>query len=258
MFFSIIINTHNQREYLIDRAIDSCLNQDFNSRLYEIILTDTSNKKFLQKKYSNKKIKIIETNILSPYPCIDQALSIKRAHKFTNGQNICFLDGDDFFSNNKLSVLYSNFKNNEKFINQDHMIGFNEKMKKNFLLKKNSIHKNSLIFKKFFNNWPKVNGTSSICISKKLLDNFFLKINFLRWKYLAIDALLIIYYQKYLNNFGEHLTFKSFHNNNLDGTFSNKFSRKFWKRRYLQHQYYQEINKKKYFNIDFLFSKLFS
>ena len=52
MFFSIIINTHNQYS-LIDRCIKSCLNQEYLED-YEIIISDTSDKKVINK-YSKKK-----------------------------------------------------------------------------------------------------------------------------------------------------------------------------------------------------------
>ena len=55
MKFSIIINTHNQEQYL-ERAINSCLIQKVKS--YEIIIVDTSKKKNfkLRKKYKKNKI----------------------------------------------------------------------------------------------------------------------------------------------------------------------------------------------------------
>ena len=40
MKFSILINTHNQRDYLL-RCINSCLNQSYRGK-YEIIICDTS------------------------------------------------------------------------------------------------------------------------------------------------------------------------------------------------------------------------
>ena len=43
MFFSIIINTHNQHE-TINRCLKSCLNQNFKKN-YEIIVIDTSTRK---------------------------------------------------------------------------------------------------------------------------------------------------------------------------------------------------------------------
>ena len=104
MLFSIIINTHNQYE-LINRCIKSCLNQEYNED-YEIIISDTSDKKTI-KKYSKKnvRIKVVENNSFSNFPCVDQMLSIKNSLQFATGDIICLLDGDDFFSTTKLSFL---------------------------------------------------------------------------------------------------------------------------------------------------------
>ena len=53
--FSILINTHNQNEYIFD-AINSCLKQTYKN--YEIIITDTSKQKINLNKYLNNKKKI--------------------------------------------------------------------------------------------------------------------------------------------------------------------------------------------------------
>ena len=100
MLFSILINTQNQYE-LIDRCIKSCLNQDYKDN-YEIIISDTSDSKTI-KKYSkeNVKIKIIESNSFSNFPCVDQMLSIKNSLKYASGNIVCLLDGDDYFSSSK-------------------------------------------------------------------------------------------------------------------------------------------------------------
>jgi len=259
MFFSIIINTHNQYE-LIDRCIKSCLNQDYKDD-YELIISDTSDKKII-KEYSkeNVKIKIVEANSFSNFPCVDQMLSIKNSLKYATGNIICLLDGDDFFNKIKLSFLKTNFSKNEFFLNQDNLVGFDEKTQIKFLLGEKKKYKNNIIFNKFFNSWPKILGTSSITVSKKILDNFFSTINPNDWNFMAIDALLSIYYDniKPISFVGESLTYKSFHSLNLDDTYSNKFSKSYWTRRSQQHKYYQFIHNKKYINIDSLISKFFS
>ena len=108
MLFSIIINTHNQYSQ-IDRCIKSCLNQEYIED-YEVIISDTSDKKTINK-YSKKnvKIKIVESNSFSNFPCVDQMLSIKNVLGFATGKIICLLDGDDFFSPTKLNFLKENF-----------------------------------------------------------------------------------------------------------------------------------------------------
>ena len=259
MLFSIIINTHNQYE-LINRCIKSCLNQEYNED-YEIIISDTSDKKTI-KKYSKKnvRIKVVENNSFSNFPCVDQMLSIKNSLQFATGDIICLLDGDDFFSTTKLSFLKKNFFQNSIFLNQDNLIGFNEKTQKKFIINNKKKYKDNFLFNKLFNSWPKVLGTSSITVNKKILDNFFSTINPSDWNFMAIDALVSIYYDsiKPISFIGDGLTYKSFHDLNLDGTYSNKFSQNYWTRRSQQHKYFQFINKKKYINIDTLISNFFS
>jgi len=259
MLFSILINTHNQYE-LIDRCIKSCLNQEYKED-YELIISDTSDKKII-KKYSkeNVNIKIVETNSFSTFPCVDQMLSIKNSLRYATGDIICLLDGDDFFSTTKLSFLKKNFSQNNFFLNQDNLTGFNEKTQKKFILDKKKTYKNNIVFNKLFNSWPKVLGTSSITVNKKILDNFFSTINPSDWNFMAIDALVSIYYDsiKPISFIGDGLTYKSFHDLNLDVTYSNKFSKNYWTRRSQQHKYFQFINKKKYINIDTLISNFFS
>jgi len=187
-------------------------------------------------------------------------LSIKNSLRYATGDIICLLDGDDFFSTTKLSFLKKNFSQNNFFLNQDNLTGFNEKTQKKFILDKKKTYKNNIVFNKLFNSWPKVLGTSSITVNKKILDNFFSTINPSNWNFMAIDALVSIYYDsiKPISFIGDGLTYKSFHDLNLDGTYSNKFSKNYWTRRSQQHKYFQFINKKKYINIDTLISNFFS
>lgn len=259
MLFSIVINTHNQYE-VIDRCIKSCINQDFNEN-YEIIISDTSDIKRI-KDYSKEKlpIKVIENNSFSNFPCVDQMLSIKNALKFVSGKLVCLLDGDDFYHPSKLKFLMKNFISDSLFLNQDKLVGFNEKIQKEFLINNQKKYKHNKIFNKLFNSWPEVFGTSSITTSTTVLNEFFSKIDPTKWNLLAIDALLTIYFDK-LNTVqfkGDNLTYKSFHNLNLDSTYSNKFSKNYWARRTQQHNYYQFVHKKNYTNIDTLLSKLLS
>ena len=259
MLFSILINTHNQYE-LIDRCIKSCLNQDYNED-YQVIISDTSDIKKIRKyEKENVSIKVIEADSFSNFPCVDQMLSIKNSFKYASGDIICLLDGDDFFNSKKLSFLKNNFIHNDTFLNQDNLVGFNENTKKKFALYKKKNYKNNIIFNKLFNSWPKVLGTSSITTNKRILNDFFSIVDPNDWNFLAIDALISIYYDniKPISFIGDGLTYKSFHNLNLDGTYSNKFSKNYWTRRSQQHKYFQFINKKKYINIDTLISNFFS
>ena len=259
MLFSIIINTHNQYD-VIERCIDSCINQEFNED-YEIIISDTSDIKTI-KKYSKEKtlIKVVNKDSFSSFPCVDQMLSIKNALQYASGKIVCLLDGDDFFHPSKLRFLQKNFVPTSLFLNQDNLVGFNEKKQQNFLIDNQKKYKNNKLFNKLFNSWPRILGTSSITTNKTTLNEFFLKVDPTKWNCLAIDAMLTIYFDKIkaIEFRGDNLTYKSFHDLNLDSTYSNKFSQNYWTRRDQQHNYYQFVHKKKYTNIDTLLSRLLS
>ena len=70
MKFSILINTHNQKQFL-NKAIYSCVNQKFKN--YEIIIVDTSDKKNLKVprrkniKYFFKKNKFMQPELNQMY-----------------------------------------------------------------------------------------------------------------------------------------------------------------------------------------------
>ena len=82
MQFSIIINSHNQNQFL-ERCINSILNQSLIDQ-YEIVLADTSDKKNYELKNKFKKLKNIKFLFLnSQYsePTQDQLYKIKSALK---------------------------------------------------------------------------------------------------------------------------------------------------------------------------------
>lgn len=256
MKFSIIINTHNQHSY-IDRCLKSCINQ--NTKIgYEIILVDTSDTNQVESK-NYPGVNIINYKTTSKHPCTNQLISIKKGFDQSKGEIICLLDGDDFFNEKKIEFLSKNLIKKE-FLNQDIYTEYHEATNKNKIIKK-KIYKNNFLFKKFFNNWPEVYSTSCITVSRNLLTSFYKEINFKNWNFLAIDALLVLYADKFKNNYfvGKNLTYKSFHNFNLDKRYSKILSNQFWLRRLQQHEYYKYINSKiNYFNIDYFFTKIFS
>lgn len=113
---SIIIPFHNEEEH-IDSMLKSVINQTYKN--LEIILindgsTDDSLKKI--KKYSDKRIKII--NIKKSGVSVARNVGIENA----TGKYLCFLDADDYWVNNKIekqvkfieennySFIYSNYR----------------------------------------------------------------------------------------------------------------------------------------------------
>ncbi len=101
MFFSIIIPVFNNILGLVDRAIQSALNQEFDD--FEIVLindgaTDKDIIEYMQSWESNKKICYVHST---------QNLGISAARQLgirhASGEWICFLDCDDYIKTNYLT-----------------------------------------------------------------------------------------------------------------------------------------------------------
>lgn len=99
-FFSIIIPTYN-RAGLIGAAIESVINQKFES--WELIIVDDGsedNTEEVVQSFKNDKIQY--------YYQKNAETATARNNGFTHakGEYICFLDSDDWYKDNHLSVLY--------------------------------------------------------------------------------------------------------------------------------------------------------
>ena len=79
----------------------------------------------------------------------------------------------------------------------------------------------------------------------------FKSVNLNRWNMLAIDVLLILYSKKFnkFNSLNKILTIKNITPNSV-GSKYNFFSKKYWLRRNQQIKYWENINKKKIYNLD--------
>ena len=254
MKFSILINCHNQANYIYD-CILSSLNQDYDD--FEVIAIDSSNKKLNLENFSSyKNFKYIHIDKFSHYPEVNQMHKIEKSLKESSGDYICLLDGDDKFSNEKLKKLDEYIKNNNIIFNQDIPVLIYENNKKeNLKIKK---FKKNNIFKKLLINWPQIYGTSSITIKKDVLKNFFKKCNPYEWKYLAIDVQLILFcsINFKVDNKLDSITLKRKHDKNLGDTYLNIFSKIFWKRRKCQHDFYNFLKGKKIRNLDYFITNL--
>ena len=110
----------------------------------------------------------------------------------------------------------------------------------------NQNYKKNIIYKKLLNDWPKNIITSSIVINGFLLNQFFKNNKPYKWKFLAVDVQLILYFF-YKNKFkyiDKILTTKNENINNLDKSFSNKNKKIFWLRRMEQHNFTKELSGK--------------
>ena len=127
MFFSIIINTHNQHE-TIERCLKSCLNQNFKKK-YEIIIVDTSDNRINKKILTSKKVRYYHFKNFSKYPEINQIKKIYQGFKKIKGKWFCLIDGDDLFKKNKLKSIFDNYNLNKKILVQDECSNYNERKK---------------------------------------------------------------------------------------------------------------------------------
>lgn len=258
MLVSIIINTNNQNEFL-ERAVLSCLEQEYKN--YEIIVANLSKKKdkIIQSKYKkNYKIKFINLKEKYTYPTQNQLFAIKEALKFTKGKYIFLLDGDDFFSQKKIKFVISKIK--KKKLIMDFPIIFNEYKKSEKKKMKINILKNNFFYRKLINDWPGISCTSGICVEKNNINSFFKETNPFIWKDLAIDIQLSIYTKLKYNIYylKKSLTYKSNNIKNLDKRYANFFFKKFWIRRKEQHDFNLSFRKKKIFfnGFDYYITKL--
>ena len=133
---SILIANFNSAKY-IDQCINSLKSQTYKN--YEIIFFDdnsTDNSIEAIKKY--KDIKVIENKKQTSYGSLNQINAYKTAYEQCSGDIIFFLDGDDYFKENKLKKVVDDFSNNtNKKIIFDYPIIFNNEKFVN--IKKNKI-----------------------------------------------------------------------------------------------------------------------
>jgi glycosyltransferase involved in cell wall biosynthesis len=99
-FFSIIMPTYN-RAYLIPKAIESVLNQTFDS--WELIIVDDGsrdNTKEIVSSYKDGRIIYIYQDNA------ERSTARNNGINHASGKFICFLDSDDYYLNNHLLGLY--------------------------------------------------------------------------------------------------------------------------------------------------------
>lgn len=254
MKFSILISSYNKGKY-IKKCLDSCLAQK--EKNYEIILYDNNSTDKTSKildQYKSK-IKFFKKKRITNSPALNQIDLILHAFKKSKGSIVCLLDGDDFLDKNKLSILKKNFNNNPK-INTifDLPIEQYRSYKKKFKIK-NKLQKNI---------WPTIIPTSGISCRKKFFKKFSKKTFLKNFKHLEIDFRLNVYSRildnKYLILNNDLTTYRKVNNGIMSDI--NKFSKKWWIKRFEAHKFMKDLFFKsglKYNNkFDFLISKLLS
>ncbi len=239
-----IITAENKERYLYD-TIKSCLKElsNLNTKIY-IVYTKLYNEKTLKQKFiDNKKIIFIKSKFKKKLPTQDQLLKIENILKYLKNEWILLLDGDDLFKANKIKTLNKLKLNKNNIYLHNHEKSYGNKIR----VEKEKIYKKNFIFKKMFNDWPEKINTSSIILSANLLRKFYKNCNPYEWKYLAIDVQLVLYfyYKKKFKFLNKILTSKKENINNLDKTFTGITNKKFWIRRFEQHELTKKLSGKK-------------
>lgn len=250
-----IIITAEYKENYIKKCIESCLKQ--NTKNFELIVcyTKLKNENLLKKKFSRPNVKFLKIKKKLKNKTQDQFNKIFRGFKISNGEIISLLDGDDLFLKNKLSKI--SFQKNIKFkLVLDNFFMDNKKLP----ITSNKLYfKNWLLYKIFINDWPKNIATSTISGGRNFFIKFFKEVHIKKFKFLAIDALAVLYAHKKnrLIKIDEYLTQKINTENSIDKNFHGILNLYYWKRRLEQHIFYRSLGlKKNYFSIDFLVCRI--
>jgi len=257
--FTIIITAEKKEKYILE-TIQSCLAQSLIKKFRIIVVySKLSNEKLVKSRFLHlKNLLFLKCPLKKVSPTNDQLYKIEMATKFLKDEWVLLLDGDDLFSKKKLNTLQNLNLNSDKLYLHDHKI----KIGKNLTNSKNyKKYKKLFLYKFLFNDWPEKINTSSIILSSKMLKKFYKTTDPYRWKYLAIDVQLVLYfyYKKKFIFLNEILTLKRENINNLDKKYSNYLSKIYWLRRLEQHNMtIRNSNRNNFFDrfITIFFSKI--
>ena len=233
-FISILITNYNKDKFL-KKTLKQVSNQKFKN--YEIILyDDCSNDDSLRIIKSFKKIKLIRNlvrkNTSGP---LNQIEGIIKVFKKSKGNIICLLDADDGFLKNKLTQI-NIFFNKNKYSNC--VFNMPQGNYNNFTLKNKNENKHI---------WPTIFPTSCISMRRKFFQKFIHHIERNKFKDLEIDARITIFSKFFYNEYNIIRQKLTSYNYDAEGITANiqRFSIKWWNRRYQAFSYLKIILKKK-------------
>ena len=238
---TILIANYNNSK-CIDQCLTSVINQNY-KKIEIIVVDDNSSDNSLEilNKYIGK-IKLIKKTKKIGLGSFDQMSSYYEAFKESKGEVIFFLDSDDYFHLNKISIIMNEFKKNKK-IN----ILFDLPIKK--YVNKEILFKNK---KKLFNNyWPYFSPTSCIVLRKDDFEYIYKLVNYKIFPDIWLDFRIGIVSKYIFNQYNlinKNLTFYRQSSNSISSNFVH-LSRNWWKRRKQAHnfiQYFFKNNKIKY------------
>jgi hypothetical protein len=245
--YTIIITAEKKEKYIIE-TIRSCLEQSLLKKLRIIVVySKLDNVKEVKSRFLKfKNIIFLKSLPSKKLPIHDQLFKIEVASKYLRNEWVLLLDGDDLFTKKKLENLQKLNLNKNMLYLHDHALVNGSSLSKSKKYKK---YKKNFLYKNLFNDWPEKINTSSIVISAKKLKKFYLENNPYKWKFLAIDVQLVLYFH-YMNNFiflNKIFTLKRENINNLDKKYSNCFNKLFWLRRLEQHNLTKKLSGKNNF-----------
>ena len=238
---TVLIANYNNSQY-IDQCLTSVINQNY-KKIEIIVVDDNSSDNSLEilNNYADQiklKIKKKKTGLGS----FDQMSSYYEAFKESKGEIIFFLDSDDYFHLDKVSIIMNEFHQNKK-----KKILFDLPIKK--YTNKEILFKKK---KKLFNNyWPYFPPTSCIAIRKNDFEYIFKLISYKLFTDIWLDFRIGIVSKYIFNQYNlinKNLTFYRQSSNSISSNFVH-LSRNWWKRRKQAHhfiQYFFKNNKIKY------------
>ena len=244
---SVLIANYNNSKY-INNCITSLKKQTHKN--FEIIFfDDNSSDDSLKVIKKFTKIKIIKNKKKKKYGSFNQINAYKKAISKSTGDIIFFLDSDDFFHKDKISIVIEEFKKNK-----DKEVIFDLPFK---IIQKKITRQNFKI--KILNNyWPYFPPQSCITIRKKNLKKMMTSIDFDLYPDIWMDFRIAMYAKYILKNFyilKKNLTFYRVTDSNISSKFR-FLSVEWWIRRLQAHayvKYYFLNNKIKYkINLDYL------
>ena len=257
---SILIASFNKEKY-VNRCITSCLKQTYKN--IEIIFYDdgsTDNSLNIAKTF--KKIKIFNNKKekkITKFNAYPQINSYRSAFNKSKGSIITFLDGDDFYSKNKIELVVNYFEKNKNL-----NIIFDLPI---YIFENNKIFKTTIHDFKIRNRnmWPKFPPQSCISIKRNLFNKYHKDINNKNFSMLALDFRLAVLGNIILNEFSllnKNLTYYFQDSKGESSSKFKKFNTNWWLRRRQAHDYTRFISKKykmEYnFSFDYIISKLIS
>ena len=247
---SVVIANYNNSKY-IDECIESLKNQTYKN-IEIIFFDDNSHDNSIEviKKFQN--IKIIENKIQTKFGSFNQMNAFRKSIQSSTGDVIFLLDSDDFFREDKIEKVVDFFSRNKS---ENIVFDFP-------IIKKDNkeIPQNKKI--KFFNTyWGYIHPTSCISIKRTYSDKLFDKVIDNKFSDIWLDLRILLlckYLDKY-NVINDNLTFYRQFEGNESSKFK-KFSKSWWQRRNLAHDYFLNFKKMNNLkiskNLDFYISKL--